>query len=233
MQLLTQCVIAGELCNCSELRELNLEYNKLTTPLLDMQKLSKLQSLQLYGNPLEYFPELSVCKDLRSLSLANLHVISDASFTRFEVQIGGSSNLAPSQKVNNLFAIIFRRSSCQHPLLAGALGESAPGHQHEQQQRNDLNATGCQHQLPVPMTLAYLLSLCKPTCCTVPDLKFKTVAECLLILCCWWGVPNWTSLSLQLARMLYCTSVLHRQAGLLSTVRTVRASAGSRAPYNS
>ncbi|CAD7704714.1 unnamed protein product [Ostreobium quekettii] len=115
--------IPVDLCNCSELRELNLEHNRLTTPLLDMKRLSKLQSLHLYGNPLEYFPELSVCTTLRALSLANLHVVSDAGFTRFEVQVGGSSNLSGGgQKLTQFFAIIFRRSSCQHALLAGALG---------------------------------------------------------------------------------------------------------------
>ena len=43
------------------MRELCLEGNKLTTPVLDLRALAGLQALQLYGNPLEYIPELSPC----------------------------------------------------------------------------------------------------------------------------------------------------------------------------
>ena len=43
------------------MRELCLEGNRLATPVLDLRALSGLQALQLYGNPLEYIPELSPC----------------------------------------------------------------------------------------------------------------------------------------------------------------------------
>ena len=38
--------------------------------------------MQLFGNPLEYLPELSPATQLRSLSLANVRIMADATFTR-------------------------------------------------------------------------------------------------------------------------------------------------------
>jgi Leucine-rich repeat (LRR) protein len=64
--------LAVELRNCCELREISLENNKLATPVLDLRALSHLTSLQLFGNPLEFLPELSPCTALRNLSLANV-----------------------------------------------------------------------------------------------------------------------------------------------------------------
>lgn len=37
---------------------------------------------QLYGNPLEYLPELAPAVGLRSLSLANVRIMADAAYTR-------------------------------------------------------------------------------------------------------------------------------------------------------
>eukprot|EP00798_Chlamydomonas_sp_ICE-L_P003409 gene3410-13453_t len=100
--------IPPELKSCCSLKELNLEGNKLAKPVLDLRLLTSLETLNLFGNPLEYLPELSPCTLLRSLSLANVRIIADAGYT--------SHKLAP------LFQLTFRRSSLQHPLLAGALG---------------------------------------------------------------------------------------------------------------
>ena len=72
----------AELRHCSTLRELNLEGNRLTTPVLDLRCMTSLQSLQLFGNPLEYLPELNPCSQLRSLSLANVRIMADSAFTR-------------------------------------------------------------------------------------------------------------------------------------------------------
>lgn len=94
----------------------------MTAVVLDLSKFPKLHSLQLYANPLSYFPELSVCDELRSLSLMNLRVWSDMSFNQFEVTIEGTTNLDNGTKLGPLFSMIFSRSSSQHPLLAGALG---------------------------------------------------------------------------------------------------------------
>ena len=55
---------------------------------------SGLVSLQLYGNPLEYLPELSPATNLRSLSLANVRIMADASYSRCAVRaavtVGGT-----------------------------------------------------------------------------------------------------------------------------------------------
>lgn len=39
-------------------------------------------SLQLYGNPLEYLPELAPAVGLRSISLANVRILADAAYSR-------------------------------------------------------------------------------------------------------------------------------------------------------
>ncbi len=72
-----------ELRNCSCLRELNLEGNRIATAVLDLRSMQHtLHSLQLFGNPLEYLPELLPCTQLRSLSLANVRIMADATYTR-------------------------------------------------------------------------------------------------------------------------------------------------------
>lgn len=73
---------AAELRRCSALRELHLEYNRLVTPLLDLTHATALESLQLYGNPLEYLPELAPAVGLRSLSLANVRILADMAYSR-------------------------------------------------------------------------------------------------------------------------------------------------------
>jgi hypothetical protein len=40
-------LLSAELRHCSSLRELNLEGNRLTTPVIDLRSLSNLQSLQV------------------------------------------------------------------------------------------------------------------------------------------------------------------------------------------
>jgi hypothetical protein len=82
-----------------------------------------------------YLPELSPCTALRSLSLANVRILADSGYSRWEVEVAGSSApgstlalanyVSRGHKLAPLFGLIFRRSSVQHPLLAGALGESA------------------------------------------------------------------------------------------------------------
>jgi Leucine-rich repeat (LRR) protein len=63
---------AVEIRHCTRLREMSLEGNRLATPVIDLRALAHLVSLQLYGNPLEFLPELSPCTSLRHLSLANV-----------------------------------------------------------------------------------------------------------------------------------------------------------------
>ena len=63
---------AGEIRRCAQLRELSLEANRLSAPVIDLRALAHLRSLQLFGNPLEFLPELTPCSSLRHLSLANV-----------------------------------------------------------------------------------------------------------------------------------------------------------------
>ncbi|GFR41419.1 hypothetical protein Agub_g2103, partial [Astrephomene gubernaculifera] len=114
--------LPAELRHCSSLRHLELEGNRLATPLLDLRALSRLVSLQLYGNPLELLPELSPAAALRSLSVANVRIMADAAYTRWEVEVAPLPYISRGHKLAPLFKLTFRRSSCQHPLLAGALG---------------------------------------------------------------------------------------------------------------
>ena len=77
VQSMTQLVgCAVELRSCSELREVCLESNRLAMPVMDLRSLSHLHSLQLWGNPLEFVPELSPCTALRSLSLVNVNPLA-------------------------------------------------------------------------------------------------------------------------------------------------------------
>jgi hypothetical protein len=61
---------------------------------------------------------------LHSLSLANVRILADASYTRWDVEVSAPTGyLNRTHKLTPFFSLVFRRSSIQHPLLAGALGE--------------------------------------------------------------------------------------------------------------
>ena len=49
---------------------------------------------------------------------------ADACFTQWDVEFAASSTFSRTSRLAPLFGLIFRRSSCQHPLLAGALGDT-------------------------------------------------------------------------------------------------------------
>ncbi|KAJ6367512.1 hypothetical protein OIU78_000135 [Salix suchowensis] len=76
-----------ELGHCVELVELSLEHNKLVRPLLDFRSMSELQILRLFGNPLEFLPEILPLHKLRHLSLANIRIEADESLRSVNVQI--------------------------------------------------------------------------------------------------------------------------------------------------
>eukprot|EP00887_Chlorella_sp_A99_P000219 scaffold13.g219.t1 len=122
-------ILPGELRFCSQLEELTLENNRLTSVLLNFGCLPRLQVLHLYNNPLEFLPEISPCHQLRHLSVANLRVTADQNFAKFKVELlplSSSSALAffdskHTDKLRPIFALMLRRSSGHHPLLAGAL----------------------------------------------------------------------------------------------------------------
>ena len=63
---------------------------------------------------------------LQGIVRGTLHVQvrirADPSFTKWDVEIAAPPTFSRVHKLAPLFGIIFRRSSCQHPVLAGALG---------------------------------------------------------------------------------------------------------------
>ncbi|PWA63242.1 armadillo-type fold protein [Artemisia annua] len=114
-----------ELRSCVGLEELSLENNKLVCPLLDFRAMSELRILRLFGNPLEFLPDILPLHQLRQLSLANIRVVADDYLRSVNVQIEmeNSSYFASWHKLSPFFALIFRYSSCHHPLLASALSK--------------------------------------------------------------------------------------------------------------
>ncbi|OMO76754.1 Armadillo [Corchorus capsularis] len=113
-----------ELRQCVRLVELSLEHNKLVRPLLDFRAMAELQILRLFGNPLEFLPEILPLRKLRHLSLANIRIVADENLRSVNVQIEmeNSSYFGASRhKLSAFFSLIFRFSSCHHPLLASAL----------------------------------------------------------------------------------------------------------------
>ncbi|KAG0585410.1 hypothetical protein M758_2G009100 [Ceratodon purpureus] len=120
--------VPAELRQCIELVELSLEHNKLVRPLLDFRAMSKLRILRLFGNPLEFLPEIIPCTNLRHLSLANVRIEGDQALSTIKVDIEAETAsyfVASKHKLSVFFALIFRFSSCQHPLLASALAKMA------------------------------------------------------------------------------------------------------------
>lgn len=102
-----------ELRQCVGLVELSLEHNKLVRPLLDFRSLlswyycftffffstrlisystecramAGLRILRLFGNPLEFLPEILPLHQLRHLSLVNIRIVSDENLRSVNVQI--------------------------------------------------------------------------------------------------------------------------------------------------
>ncbi|KAF3965203.1 hypothetical protein ACB098_05G177400 [Castanea mollissima] len=115
-----------ELRQCVELEELSLEHNKLVRPLLDFRAMAELRVLRLFGNPLEFLPEILPLHKLRHLSLANIRIVADENLRSVNVQIEMENNsyfVASRHKLSAFFSLIFRFSSCHHPLLASALAK--------------------------------------------------------------------------------------------------------------
>uniref|UniRef100_A0ACD5U782 Uncharacterized protein n=1 Tax=Avena sativa TaxID=4498 RepID=A0ACD5U782_AVESA len=76
-----------ELRQCVLLEELSLEHNKLVRPLLDFRSVPKLRVLRLFGNPLEFLPEILPLHNLRHLTLANIRIDALESLKSVTVQI--------------------------------------------------------------------------------------------------------------------------------------------------
>ncbi|XP_024984549.1 phospholipase A I-like isoform X2 [Cynara cardunculus var. scolymus] len=115
-----------ELRRCVGLVELSVEHNKLVCPLLDFRAMAELRVLRLFGNPLEFLPEILPLHQLRHLSLANIRIVADDHLRSVNVQIemeNSSYFVTSRHKLSAFFALIFRFSSCHHPLLASALAK--------------------------------------------------------------------------------------------------------------
>lgn len=115
-----------ELRQCVGLVELSLEHNKLVRPLLDFRAMAELRILRLFGNPLEFLPEILPLHKLRHFSLANIRIVADEHLRSVTVQIeteNSSYFVASRHKLSAFFSLIFRFSSCHHPLLASALAK--------------------------------------------------------------------------------------------------------------
>ncbi|KZV37161.1 hypothetical protein F511_15081 [Dorcoceras hygrometricum] len=115
-----------ELKLCAGLVELSLEHNKLVRPLLDFRAMAELRVLRLFGNPLEFLPDILPLQELRHLSLANIRIVADDNLRSVSVQIemeNSSYFVASRHKLSAFFSLIFRFSSCHHPLLASALAK--------------------------------------------------------------------------------------------------------------
>ena len=118
------------------LQVISLKGNKLTKPVMDMKALSKVHTFHLYGNPVEYLPEMHHCKALRCLSLVNVVVSANDDLTEVGVQIGDTTSTYIPQAISgkaaqkgkafsDFFTLVFRHSSCQHLLIATALAKIA------------------------------------------------------------------------------------------------------------
>ncbi|KAI3510282.1 hypothetical protein L1887_17152 [Cichorium endivia] len=114
-----------ELRRCIGLVELSLEHNKLVCPLFDFRAMAELRVLRLFGNPLEFLPQILPLHQLRHLSLANIRIVADDHLRSVNVQIEMENNsyFSSRHKLSAFFALIFRYSSCHHPLLASALAK--------------------------------------------------------------------------------------------------------------
>ncbi|OVA10564.1 Armadillo [Macleaya cordata] len=124
-------VPAVELRECVGLVELSLEHNKLVRPLLDFRAMAELRILRLFGNPLEFLPEILPLHKLRHLSLANIRIEANENLKSVNVQIeteNSSYFIASRHRLSAFFSLIFRFSSCHHPLLASALAKIMQDH---------------------------------------------------------------------------------------------------------
>ena len=54
---------------------------------LDGRAMAELQILRLFGNPLEFLPEILPLSKLRHLSLANIRIVADENLRSVTVQI--------------------------------------------------------------------------------------------------------------------------------------------------
>lgn len=63
-----------------------------TCHFLDDRSMAELRVLRLFGNPLEFLPDILPLHKLRHLSLANIRIVSDENLRSVSVQIEVMSN---------------------------------------------------------------------------------------------------------------------------------------------
>ena len=117
--------------------------------------MAELRVLRLFGNPLEFLPEILPLQSLRRLSLANIRIEATDNLKSVTVEIevektldflaqlliswlkhsifclqteNNSYFLASKHKLSAFCSLIFRFSSCHHPLLASALAKILEDH---------------------------------------------------------------------------------------------------------
>ncbi|RZC50554.1 hypothetical protein C5167_018993 [Papaver somniferum] len=120
--------VPAELRQCVGLVELSLEHNRLVRPLLDFRAMSELCTLKLFGNPIEFLPEILPLHKLRHLSFANIRIKgNDSSLKSVDVEIKTENSSsyfnASRHRLSAFLSLIFRSSSCHHPLLASAMAK--------------------------------------------------------------------------------------------------------------
>jgi hypothetical protein len=67
--------LRADLRLCRRLREVSLEGNRLTKPVIDFKALASVRALRLLNNPIEFLPELHHALELRELSLFNVRIV--------------------------------------------------------------------------------------------------------------------------------------------------------------
>lgn len=135
--------------------------------------MAELRVLRLFGNPLEFLPEILPLHNLRHLSLANIRIVADEYLRSVTVSIevlkyflyasllslivyweslyipcyylikqteNSSYFIASRHKLSAFFSLIFRFSSCHHPLLASALAKIMQDHGNRMVVGKDENA---------------------------------------------------------------------------------------------
>ncbi|XP_057536725.1 phospholipase A I-like [Amaranthus tricolor] len=115
-----------ELKQCVGLVELSLEHNKLVRPILDFRAMAELRILRLFGNPLEFLPEILPLQKLCHLSVANVRIVADENLRSVDIQIENEATSyfgASRHRLSAFFSLVFRFSSCRHPLIASAMSK--------------------------------------------------------------------------------------------------------------
>jgi hypothetical protein len=128
--------LRADLRECAHLRVISLEGNRLTKPVIDMKALSKVHTLRLFDNPVEYLPELHHALNLRHLTLFNVRIDATRDYGRVEVStdeasstiaaaFGAGASAKSGKAYAAFFSLVFRGSACQHLLIAKAISHVA------------------------------------------------------------------------------------------------------------